>query len=302
MAERDRARGRRRGSAIGASLLVLLASCSGSLGRDPGSSPTTTVTSTTLAPTGKPIDPALIGVTLDPDGRPYDATFGSGAEVEWQERRLTTLAAPGGRIAVIGGEYLLIGGDLDGATIVRLGAERLVVSAIRPLVDGELAAEVGGLRIARPGSRVVRWGPFEVGYGTDGGMGGVAAAGLADGVSDDPTDDASQAVYDSLDATGSYVADADGDEGTDLVVFDNGYGDGEFPLSRGFDEQGRLVAVMVWTTTTPWRLAVPDGTPPRDVTEREDELQACLDGRRGLSRLDAPIGRARFRCPSVTEN
>ena len=70
----------------------------------------------------------------------------------------------------------------------------------------------------------------------------------------------------------------------DLVVFANGYGDGGFPMSRGVDADGRTVSLVIWDTSFPWRLAVPDGIPPPDVSRIEDQLQECLDGQRDLIR------------------
>jgi len=42
------------------------------------------------------------------------------------------------------------------------------------------------------------------------------------------------------------------------------------------------VSLVIWRTDHPWRLAFPEGTPPPDITEREDQLQECLDGERGV--------------------
>lgn len=74
--------------------------------------------------------------------------------------------------------------------------------------------------------------------------------------------------------------DLDSVRGPETIVFSNGYGDGAFPLTRGYDDKGDLVAVMIWDTRYPWRLAVPDGEPPADVTEREEQLIECMEGRR----------------------
>ena len=57
-------------------------------------------------------------------------------------------------------------------------------------------------------------------------------------------------------------------------------------MSRGLDADGRLVAVAIVDTRYPWRLAFTDGTPPADITTRENELATCLAGDRDVELLD----------------
>lgn len=67
---------------------------------------------------------------------------------------------------------------------------------------------------------------------------------------------------------------------------------GGFPMSNGFDADGRLVEIVLPTLTYPWRLMVPDGTPPADVTKREDELLECLNGDRPVTVAGRCLGDA----------
>lgn len=76
--------------------------------------------------------------------------------------------------------------------------------------------------------------------------------------------------------------DFDGSPGIDTLVFANGVGDGAFPMSRGFDAARELASLLVRHPRDPWRLAVPDGTPPTDVSEREVQLRQRLAGTRPL--------------------
>ena len=76
------------------------------------------------------------------------------------------------------------------------------------------------------------------------------------------------------------MSDADGDDRGDTIEFENGFGDGAFPLSRRLDAAGVLVGLVVWDSRLPWRLGVPEGTPPLDVTIREDRYLDCMSGKR----------------------
>ena len=49
-------------------------------------------------------------------------------------------------------------------------------------------------------------------------------------------------------------------------------------MSRGLGADGVLVGLVVWDSRLPWRLGVPDGTPPLDVTTREDGYLDCMSG------------------------
>ena len=72
--------------------------------------------------------------------------------------------------------------------------------------------------------------------------------------------------------------DWDGIPGDESFIFANGTGDGGFPIAPGFNADDRLVSLIVWDPRQPWRLAVTDGTPPPDVTGREEQLLGCMEG------------------------
>lgn len=50
-----------------------------------------------------------------------------------------------------------------------------------------------------------------------------------------------------------------------------------FDLSRGLDENGKTISMVLWTSTIPWREAIPDGTPPSPIRQLEEAHQQCLD-------------------------
>ena len=79
------------------------------------------------------------------------------------------------------------------------------------------------------------------------------------------------------------TADLDDEPGLDAILFSNGFGDGGFPMSRGYDADGELAAVAIWHLLGPWRLGVPEGEPPPDVTAREQEMRECLAGTREVT-------------------
>ena len=72
----------------------------------------------------------------------------------------------------------------------------------------------------------------------------------------------------------------DGYEGTDSLVFSNGFGDGHFPSVAGYDAAGRRLEIVLWSASAPRRLAFPQGAPPTQVIGRERELAAYLAGSR----------------------
>lgn len=50
-----------------------------------------------------------------------------------------------------------------------------------------------------------------------------------------------------------------------------------------FDGEEALAAVAIWHLVGPWRQAIPEGTPPADVTTREQQLIECLAGTRAIT-------------------
>jgi hypothetical protein len=152
---------------------------------------------------------------------------------------------------------------------------------------------VAVLLLQQPRSTVARWSAFEAAYGTDGGAGGLTSkvpigapgwqkmADLFGGGSLRKmrylTDHG--ALLDKHSPRETYYAlvinDADENGQFDTIQFNNGYGDGAYPLARGLDADGRLVAVAITSQIVPWRLAVTEGTPPPDVTREEDRIAKC---------------------------
>lgn len=224
----------------------------------------------------EPTPASAIGITLDPQGRPYDALYvGPGTS---ETRFLTVLHVAGGDLRIMDGNAIHVDPSAFAgeATEVDLGAiEDVRVSQIlwRPAAGG--TEEMAGVRIDVNGQPVQRWERFEPAYGTDGGVGGLTSQAVIDRA-------ASLGDNEMLvpDIGADHLGDHDGLPGVDTFVFGNGYGDGGFPMARGLDGAGDLASLVIWSTTHHWRIAVPDGIPPADVTEREDQLQACIDGRR----------------------
>lgn len=259
------------------------------------STPAPTTTTTLL--TGDPVEPADISVFLDPDGRPYDSTDDpDGRTVETVA--FGTFVAPGGSIRTVGGEYAPYWAEDTDPTVSFGSAEELDVSVVWESFEGDAGRQVLGIRLDVPGTTVDRWLPLETSYGTDGGTGGIVAAELAATEVDD--DVAEQELWDIIDELTAdepvVTRDLDGTPGDDVLVFSNGWGDGGFPMSQGVDADGDTVSLVIWDTRYPWRLAVPDGTPPPDITEREDQLQDCLDGKRGLVDVSDEEGEPVLRC------
>ncbi len=224
-----------------------------------------------------------LGITLDPDGQPYDSRWelrGRTAET----RFLTEMHFAGGQVRIMDGNAIQVdpGYFGDEATAVDFAdTEVLHVSIVweRTPRDGEVFESVLGVRLDVEGSTVDRWSHFELAYGTDGGVGGVTSQAVIDWAAANPTDD--EFFIEDPDFGADYeLGDYDGTPGIDTLVFSNGFGDGGFPMSRGFDSSGELVSVLIWDTRYPWRLAVPGGTPPPDVTSREQELIDCMNGTR----------------------
>jgi hypothetical protein len=278
----------------GRSLLVaavLVAACAddrpdGASGNEPTATPTST-TSTTSTTTSVPPSAGDLGVVLDPDGRPFDAQHA--ADLTTSTELLGRLAVPDGQLRIMDGNALEVSPSFfaDEATNLDLGDVESVDAHVVWIWRHDHSSRTPvGIRLDLDEGPVARWGPFEHAYGTDGGVGGITSQAVIERSEDMASDpfvaiDHRQVLH---------VLDLDGAPGDDSIIFFNSHGDGAFPLTRGFDEDGELASVVVWAPIYPWRLAISDGTPPQDVTRREDELAACLDGSRPLD--------AHGECPS----
>jgi hypothetical protein len=108
-------------------------------------------------------------------------------------------------------------------------------------------------------SRPVRWADDRrFGWGTDGGIGFIGSPESAETLSILRTN-----VNRFLAGLGRSpcVAYAN-DEGRNFVVYNNGFGDGGFPGTAGFDARGRLVAITWLLGPEPRVLGGLPGTPP----------------------------------------
>lgn len=232
-------------------------------------------------------EPTLVvplDVTLDPAGRPYDVAVDDAVELE--HRLIGRLVVPDGELRVADG--ISIGVSINGMQAEEFQHVDFPVTDDELLVTGldvtMLLLAVGesteplAVRAEIPGRSVERWGNLEFAYGTDGGLGGLVTQRLVDVAHQHAWDmDTQPITFEDDDYSDYFFADMDRIPGDDYLTFANGFGDGAFPMAKGYDEAGDVVALVVWDIRYPWRLAVPDGTPPADVTAREQEIQRCID-------------------------
>ena len=221
---------------------------------------------------------AQLGVQLDATGRPFDAVNFGDATAE--TRRLGVMHFPAGEVRIMDGNAVEVDPSFFDAVSVTFDVEDLEASIVwvSEEINGQRFETVLGVRLDVGGSTVARWGSFEFAYGTDGGVGAITSQAVRDRA-------AQAASEPPFIPNVNYEAplqlfDVDGIPGSDTLIFSNGFGDGAFPMTRGVDGSGNLVSILIWDTRYPWRLAVPDGIPPRDITTREDQLQECLEGTR----------------------
>jgi hypothetical protein len=271
----------------------------------------------------RPTPAADLGIALDQTGRPYDNYWGpQGTTVE--QRLLTRLQIDRGRLEIMDGELVdgpelvtvrstesvnfATAEELD----LRIYWQQFPNAATADSMRGDVpvrfyrpgtspaagAAGVGGdateateaivgVELAVPGSTVARWDRFELAYQSNAGLGAVTSRLVLEVAARD-FEFGDAIVAQQLPEDRPYLlADVDGEGGNDLFLFDNGAPPRRmenFQLTEGFDEDGRLVSVMLWTPRYPWRLAVEEGEPPADITEREEELIDCIEGRRLIDR------------------
>jgi len=227
-----------------------------------------------------------LDVSLDADGRPYDVSVPSGS---------TIFREPIGKLTAEGGELLVMDGisaqmdplaDEEEAVPISVEADRVDELGIHYVNlemirhqgerNGRRWVETLGVWVGPTDAQVASWDPFEDAYATEGITGGIIAARSVRDIKrnwyfDQPVSD--------LDY---YLVDVDGRPGTETFTFTNGRFDGFYPMSRGRNAENEVVAVVIWRTDAPWRLAVPTGAPPADVTEREEQLIECIAGEREI--------------------
>jgi hypothetical protein len=226
----------------------------------------------------QPTTAAELGIPLDPDGHPYDAPTDGGTA---STRPYATLHIAGGRLRVLDGNALEVFPDAEEAVGVTFpGQDELKVDIVWEKYPQHGSAVLGVLVHPPHSPAVAHWGRYRDAYGTDGGVGGITSAAVTARATSlgfhrwaAPKVDYNKQIT---------LLNLDGRPGNDSMVFDNGYGDGGYPMSEGRDAGGRLVALLIWDPRYPWRLAVPEGTPPPDVVAREHQIADCIAGRRPL--------------------
>ncbi|HEX6701500.1 MAG TPA: hypothetical protein VF101_12305 [Gaiellaceae bacterium] len=173
----------------------------------------------------------------------------------WKIVRGADVLLPSGRLLVTGGEYL--GADSKPADLgVKPGRYPwFLILARYKRFDEPIFAQL----VLDPARRPVRWADDRrFGWLTDGGVGFIGSPESARTLSIRNTN------WDRMTAgleKSPCVAYADA-RGRNFVVYRNGFGDGGFPGTAGFDGRGRLVAVTWLLGPEPWVLGGLPGTPP----------------------------------------
>lgn len=233
-----------------------------------------------------------IGVQVDASGRPYDTHWVTHWPIDGVQREvLQDWSIPDGKLLVMDGNWIEIGpsSNREHAPVVDFDTEDLLLVAhwgVYSLPDGERVRAALGIEIRVPGSTVETWGTTEYGFSTDGGVGGVVTVRATD--LDEGNRD-SFIPYEDIDYESSLqIFDVVDGEGTDAVIFSLG-GDGSYPLVRGYDADGVMVAAMVFDGIYPWRLMIPEGRPPPDISAIEEQYAECMRGERDVV-LSDPYG------------
>lgn len=285
---------------VAAGVLTLVAACGGEgADRRPGAQVAAPLGTSVVAPppTGTrpghdPVGPGDLGIGVDAAGRPFDVPGAAALGAEVVHEQVGTMVVEDGELRIMDGSALQVDPVFfaDEAVSVRLDGEAVEVTVLS-VARRDGSPGTVGVRLDVAGDRdVVRWRPFEPAYGTDGGVGGITTPAILDGAgASGPHGFVPDDIYRDRYYLGAHARPPD----PDVFIFGNGVGDGGFPLSVGVDDHGDPVAVLLPSMNHPWRLVVPDGQPPPDVTRREDELLACLTGERPLNRDGAcPDGAA----------
>lgn len=241
-------------------------------------------------------------IALDENGRPYDV----GNAEYWPDsvklQPLMEWEVPGGRLLSMDGNWIEIGpnGLADDSPVLEFNSEALVLSSLVTTYPdpegGEPYEGSMGIEVRRAGAQVTVWGPTEFGASTDGGViGMVTHAALAFDQNDGEfiPHQQIQAWFDASEAVMPF--DFVNGEGTDAVLFSTG-GDGSFPLVRGYDANGELVAALLLSLDYPWRLMSHEGTMPPDLAAIEEQYAECMRGERDVRAYDLGDGTTRLSC------
>lgn len=220
-------------------------------------------------------------IALDPTGRPYDVVPDD--DVSIRQEQYGTVHTGDGTIVVMDGNALQVDMEFfrgEGSSTVDFGAP----TDLNVQIIWEQFPEwdtVLGVRVDRPGTEVHHWENWEYGYGTDGGVGGFTTGTVIAEAQRRGDASLSEKLMDmTSEMDDAALVDLDGDDGADSMIFYNGFGDGAFPMARGLDASGEVVSLYIFDLRYPWRLAIPEGIPPPNVTAREQEYIECQEGTR----------------------
>jgi hypothetical protein len=194
----------------------------------------------------------------------------------------------------MGGEFVMYAesGEFDPVLLAERPGRLYDVDAIWLDRKGTRLDSIVGVVLVEREGVVERWKQLRrAGYVTDGGVGGITTPEWAAADKGEQNEVSQLYERELVDkARQRFVADVDGHDGTDSLVFSNGYGDGYFPAVAGYDAAGRRLEIVLWSIATPWRLAFPEGTPPPQVTQRGNELADCLAGKRRVDGYRCRVG------------
>lgn len=177
----------------------------------------------------------------------------------------------------------------DGRLAFGAGYEAAVgapLAEFQQVADGRVVAPVTLLVLDSPseGRRVafvevrlspdlpIRWEEVrELGFGTDGGDGGIVASQALELSWEDPRSSASfDAYFPGGEDVGNVCVLRMTDGAADVVLFSSGWGDGGYPTYAGYDAGGDLVSLVSHGFVVPWVLSGLPGTPP--VIEGEPQV------------------------------
>lgn len=216
---------------------------------------------------------------FDADGRPFDEGGHYSSLERW---RIGTFEAGKGEVLVMDAGAISVDPlfFIDEANPVSLAAAELDLYFTLGRYVEDSYSDTSGVLLQIPDTSVERWGNLEFAYLTDGASGGFLSGGLI--LPEIENEGYLDGDWSGTNSTPRFCA-ATNDRGViDAILFSNDSGDGAWPMSIGYDADGLPVATHIWHVSAPWRVANPSGTPPSDVTAREEEMLECLRGERKI--------------------
>ncbi len=101
---------------------------------------------------------------------------------------------------------------------------------------------------------VVRWADAPIGFGVDGGTGGIGSAEAVSAATIENIDGYLAAIEAHDVPTWNWAnVTTDAATGANVIGFSTGYGDGGYPVFVGLDKDGRVASVVVDLLVAPWR-------------------------------------------------